>query len=323
MLLTTAVQQFFFRLFAFIISIIYSTSGGYTAPSTENPINTSRDGANVVFAALADPQISNYMFGRYPVLQAASDDLHASECDIDAVLLAGDIAENGLAEEYQLVYDELSGLDSRYLCATGNHDIRLRLYSQSVERFTSFANALNEDEAMKELHFSEVINGYKFIVLGSDKTMFEEAYYNDAQLEWLESEIAGENGKPVFVICHQPLKLTHGLPTTWGSGTNEGAGHVGDQSEAIKEIITKYNNVIFISGHLHSGLGEYTYETKGKAHLVNLPSLCIENKDGSYNDAGIGYMVEVYDDEIIFRARDFAKGIWLPDYDIKIPVAVA
>lgn len=320
MLLTTAVQKFFFRLFAFIISVIYSASGGYTAPSTETPIDTSRDGANLVFAALADPQISNYMFGRYPVLQAAGDDLHASKHPIDAVIISGDIAENGLAEEYQLVYDELSGLDARYLCASGNHDIRLRLYSQSVERFTAFANALNGDEAMKELHFSEVVNGYKFIVLGSDKTVFEEAYFTDAQLEWLESEIAGENGKPVFVIAHQPLKLTHGLPTTWGSGSNKAAGHIGDQSDAIEEIITKYDNVVFITGHLHSGLGEYTYETKGKAHLVNLPSLCIENKDGSYNDAGTGYMVEVYDNEILFRARDFAKGIWVPDYDIKIPV---
>lgn len=244
-------------------------------------------------------------------------DLHASEYELDAVLLAGDVAENGLAEEYQLVYDGLSGIEGcRYISATGNHDLRLRAYSQSVKRFNEFANALNNNEnPVSELHFSERINGYKFIVLGSDKTEFEEAYLSDEQLEWLDSELAAENGAPTFVICHQPLKLTHDLPNTWGNGTNVNAGSVGDQSDALKEILTKYKNVVLITGHLHTGFGEASYEQIGDLHMVNVPSLCIDNKDGQYNGSGLGYIVEVYDDEILFRARNLETGEWLPDYD--------
>ncbi len=312
------VQQFFLKLFSVFFAMSVSVLGAIAPPATDEPINAKNpDDAKLVFAALADPQISNYMFDRYAVFGNAMADLHASEYDLDAVVLAGDVAENGLAEEYQLVYDGLKGIEGcRYISATGNHDIRLRAYSQSKKRFNEFANALNNNEnPVSEFHFTEVVNGYKFIVMGSDKSAFEEAYISDAQLEWLDSELKAENGKPTFVILHQPLKLTHDLPNTWGNGTNVNAGSVGDQSDAIKEILTKYTNVVLITGHLHTGFGEASYEQIGDLHMVNVPSLTIDNKDGQYNGSGLGYIVEVYDNEILFRARNLETGKWLPEYD--------
>lgn len=312
------VQQFFLKLFSIFFAMSVSVSGAIAPPATDEPINAKNpDEAKLVFAALADPQISNYMFDRYAVFGNAMADLHASEYDLDAVVLAGDVAENGLAEEYQLVYDGLKGIEGcRYISATGNHDIRLRAYSQSKKRFNEFANALNNNEnPVSEFHFTEVVNGYKFIVMGSDKTAFEEAYISDAQLEWLDNELKAENGKPTFVILHQPLKLTHDLPNTWGNGTNVNAGSVGDQSDAIKEILTSYKNVVLITGHLHTGFGEASYEQIGDLHMVNVPSLTIDNKDGQYNGSGLGYIVEVYDNEILFRARNLETGKWLSDYN--------
>lgn len=320
------IQQFFLKLFSLFFAMSVSVSGTLAPPSTENPIKP-KDAENVklVFAAFGDTQISNYMFDRYKAYTAAMEDLHASE-RMDAVIVAGDVAENGLAEEYQLVYDGLKGLENcRYIMSAGNHDIRLRSYKQVVKRFTEFSNALNNNvDPVTALHFSERVNGYKFIVLGSDKATFEEAYISDEQLEWLDSELAAENGAPTFVICHQPLKLTHDLPNTWGNGTNLNAGSVGDQSDAIKEILTKYENVVFITGHLHTGFGEASYETIDKLHIVNVPALSIENKDGSkVNGAGLGYIVEVYDNEIIFRARNLATGEWLTECDEVISLTSA
>ena len=317
------IQQFFLKLFSVFFAMSVSVSGTIAPPSTENTIKPiDEDNVKLVFAAFGDTQISNYMFDRYQSFSASMEDLHASE-RMDAVIVAGDVAENGLAEEYQLVYEGLSGLENcRYILSAGNHDIRLRSYKQAVSRFTELSNALNNGvDPVSELHFSEVINGYKFIVLGSDKATFEEAYISDAQLEWLDSELAAENGHPTFVICHQPLKLTHDLPNTWGNGTNLNAGSVGDQSDAIKEILLKYENVIFITGHLHTGFGEASYETIDNLHIVNVPALSIGNKDGQYNGSGLGYIVEVYDDEVIFRARNLETGEWLPDHDETIVIA--
>ncbi|MBE6811480.1 MAG: hypothetical protein E7523_01205 [Ruminococcaceae bacterium] len=314
------IQKLFYKLFLLILSLVYSVSGGVVAPSTEDPIKVlNEDQVQLTFAALADPQISNYMFARYRSFEAACMDLKAAEYDYDAVLLLGDVAENGLEEEYQLVIDKLSGMNTRYIAVSGNHDIRLRLYSQATNRFTEFANALNGDNNMTALHQSEVINGYKFITLGSDKTKFEETYLSREQLDWLDSELHAENGKLTFVLCHQPLKLTHGLPDTWNSPSDT-AGSVGDQNDQLFEIMNKYENVVFLTGHLHTGFVDFLYEIKDGVHLVNVPSFSIENKTGDYNGSGLGFIAEVYEDEVIFRARDFAKGIWVPEHDIHIAI---
>ncbi len=314
------IQKLFYKLFCVILSLFYSISGGVVAPSTEDPIDVlNKNTVELTFATVADPQISNYMFGRYRVFEAACMDLKNAQYDYDAVLLLGDVAENGLTEEYQLVLDGLSGINTRYIAITGNHDIRLRLYSQSSERFSEFANELNNDESMTSMHHAEVINGYKFITLGSDKTMFEEAYLSQEQLDWLDDELHSADGKLTFVLCHQPLKLTHGLPDTWNS-PSETAGSVGEQNDALLEIMSKYDNVVFITGHLHTGFTDFLYENKNGVHLVNVPSFTIENKTGDYNEAGLGFIAEVYKNEVIFRARDFAKGIWVPEHDITIPI---
>ena len=312
------VQKLFYKFFGVMLALVYAIGGGVVAPSTDDPISIlDAENVKLTFAAIADPQVSNYMFGRYRVFEAACMDLKAADYDYDAVLMLGDIAENGLAEEYQLAYDKLSGINTRYIAVSGNHDIRLRDYENATARFTAFANALNEDESMTQLRHVDVINGYKFITLGSDSSVFEESYISDEQLQWLDTELKTAAGKPTFVLCHQPLVLTHGLPDTWNS-PSETAGSVGAQNDILIEIMNKYENVIFISGHLHTGFVDFLYEKAGKVHLVNLPSFSIENKTGDYNAAGLGFIAEVYDNEIIFRARDFAKGIWVPEHDIHI-----
>ncbi len=323
------IQQISLKIFALIISIMYSFNGGLVAPSTAQPIEAKNpDDVKMVFATVADPQVSNYMFGRYQSFQEACMDLRTG--DFDAIVGVGDIAENGLAEEYRMVYDELKDIDTRFIMASGNHDIRLRAYSQSVSRFTAFTNALNGEDAAPvkpyadgKLAYSEEVNGYKFIVLGSDKMVFEEAYISDAQLEWLDAELESANGKPVFVFAHQPLKLTHNLPNNWGNGTNKEAGSIGDQSDAIKAVLSEHakgGNVFFITGHLHAGFSQYSYQNIDGIHSFNVPAFSIENEDGDEggNGSGLTYIVEVYDDEIIFRARNCEKGEWLPKWDVTV-----
>ena len=273
MLLHTLLQKASYRIFALILSMIYASSGGVVPPSDAAPIAVSDpDTVQMTFLALADPQISNYLYKRYPVFEAASTDIQRGKGVYDAVVMAGDIAENGFASEYQMVYDRLSGLGCRYINAVGNHDVRLRSYAQMSKRFAEFTNALNGDDAMQSLHYTERINGYQFIVLGTDRTEFEESYFSDAQLQWLDDSLAVENGKPVFVICHQPLKDTHGLPQVWNSPIDS-AGSVGAQSDQLRAILGKYQNVFFLTGHEHTGFGPFTYEEIDGSHSINLPSL--------------------------------------------------
>lgn len=315
------------RLFALCLSLMYYFTP-YVAPAKDDPINISNpNGANLAFVAAGDSQISNYMLKRDQFFRAMSEDIGNADCNVDALLVAGDIVENGLRCEYDRVTELLTntGIDN-YIMAVGNHDVRLRIYKKTVKNFTAFVNNLNEtagsDIKIDSLHYTCNIKGYNFIVLGTDRTEFEESYLSNEQLQWLDSSLAQftAEGKPVFVVIHQTFKNTHGLPDTWNSPF-DAAGSVGDQSDELYEIMNKYQNVILLTGHLHTGFGQYTYEKLGNIHSVNLPSATIDNKDGDYNENGIGYFVEVYDNEVLFRARNFNQGVFVPDYDFSIEIA--
>ena len=323
---TTLFSKFACKLLAIFISLVYSFTP-YIPPVTTDPIQgNGENGANMTFVAWADSQLSNYMAKRYQFFDAACEDVSAVSGDVDALVIAGDIAENSLLCEYDYVTEHLKNANiENFIFSVGNHDVRLRNYKRTVRVFTSLMNGLNKevnsDLTIDKLHYSYDVNGYRFIVLGTDRTEFEESYINDAQLKWLDSELksATADGKPAFVVLHQTFKLTHGLPGTWNSPIDT-AGSVGDQSDELYEIMNRYHNVFLITGHLHTGIGKYTYERLGNINSVNLPSLTINNKDGDCNDNGIGFMVEVYDNHVLFRARNFAKGEYLPDYDIDIPI---
>ncbi len=323
---TTIFSQFFYKLLVLLVSLFYSVTP-YVSPLTDTPIQgCAANGANATVIALADTQFSNYLTARFNPFDATCEDISNAGEGVDSLLVAGDIAENGLLCEYQYITDKLANANvDSFMFAVGNHDVRLKLnYKKTVENFTSFCNNLNslvgnDDFKIDALSYTYEVKGYKFIVLGTDKTEFEESYLSDGQLEWLDSELqqATASGKPAFVVCHQSLKDTHGLPDTWNSPI-DAAGTIGDQSDELKAILNKYNNVFMISGHLHTGLGQYTYEKIDNFHSINLPSVTINNKDGDYNNTGTGFVIEIYDNHVLFRARDFAKGIYVPEQNIDI-----
>ncbi len=301
--------------------------GQVATPSADNAIHQYNKAKVMSFYFTGDPQVAAAIPSREAAVIAAVKDWCAAETTVDAMVCVGDIAENGLLPEYEAIYNDFKDVPVKnWIFATGNHDIRMREYSETVAQFTAFQNQFNDAKhAIKALHYSYTVKGYKFIVMGSDITKFEDAFFTNAQLEWLDSELqsATQGGKPAFVLLHQPLKHTHGLPNTWGSsiGDKEILGSVGEQSDTILEILDKYQNVILLTGHLHTGFGQYTYEKIGNnIHGVNVPSLGIENKDGKYNNNGTGFYVEVMPTKVVFHARDFAKGVNINDQDITVPL---
>ena len=305
------------KLFSLCLSVFYFFTP-FTLPAGTAPIRPSAN-SRMTFVAWADPQVSNYILKRDPYFIAACRDVAAAKCRFDALLVAGDIVENGLECEWAHVQENLpTDRVSKFVMAVGNHDVRMRPYKWTVRRFTSFTNELNQaagnDLTIDALHYKTKVKGYTFITLGTDRTEFEESYLSDAQLRWLDASLqeASRDGKPIFVTVHQPFKWTHGLPDTWGSPV-DAAGSIGPQSDALKAILSKYKKVILLTGHLHTGIGQYTYEIIDGIHSVNLPSLTIDNKDGRVNGSGLGFWVEVFgSSKVVFHARNFAAGENIP-----------
>ena len=326
--MSTVVMGIYGKLMAVIQKIIVwviaamVSAGTIVPPATDNPIKAENpDDVKLSFTAIADSQVNAFNTNRI-YLDSLLADVANAETRQDALVIAGDITENSLIEEWDVTYGLLGqyNVADNYVMATGNHDIRLRTHEQAVERFTSYYNDFT-GSSIDELHYSMEVNGYTFVVVGSDAQSLEKQVISDEQLKWLDETIseATADGDPVFVIIHQPLKNTHGLPALWNNGIGD-SGHLGNQSDDVYEILNKYDNVIMISGHLHTGFGQYTYQEVGNIHSVNLPATGKKNADGEYCEFSIGFTCEVYENEVIFRARDFGKGIYLPEYDINIPL---
>ena len=289
-----------------IVLTFLLTFGVITGPATEDPITfADEENVNLAVVAFADTHIRPTGISPYD-FECGLEDIENSGVDFDALLIAGDISELGDDVSYELMWEALDKTEiDNILLATGNHDVRV-VYDLRTEQIIDKTNSFLGTEIEKP-YYSYDINGYTFIVMGSDRQLFEKAVISDEQLAFIDAELerATADGKPAFVMCHQPLENTHGLPEVWKNGG------IGEQSEKVREILVRYNNVFFLNGHLHDGVYENSLEVldeeKG-VYSINLPAYGKENDYGSFLQPGLGTYFEVYDDEIVFTARDFRAG---------------
>lgn len=265
----------------------------------------------LTFAVFGDPQVSNYMFARENSFYSACKDIARCE-GIDALVIVGDIVENGMKCEFRTVarmLTEISGRVDRFFLVPGNHDIRFRPYKAQLKRFREFAASAKNAVVPGEDRYYHSFDYpcCKFIMMGADRSKIEASYISPAQIEWLDREIgmAESKNKPAFVFNHQTLKKHNGLPMTW-LGRGKWRGSIGMQSDAVKKIFEKHNNVIFITGHLHWGVNEYTYEDYGSYKAVAAPTIGAGNH-GTFSPDTQGLVFSVYKDKIIMRARLFGE----------------
>lgn len=292
-----------------ILTIIFAFTnlfGGTVQHSDANPIKfVDPDNCKMAFVAFADTHIRDTAFQPH-LFECGLADIDNAENEFDALVIAGDITEAGDGPSYDITWNLLNNCsisEKNILLATGNHDIRLAYDYQTQMIMGKAAEYLNTE--IDKPYYSYEVNGYTFVVMGSDEWQLEKAVISDEQLAFIDSKLAEADGEPVFVVCHQPLANTHGLPEVWKNGD------LGEDSEAVRAVLTKYENVYYLNGHLHDGVYEKSLEVldeeKG-VYSINLPSFGKENDYGKFLQNGLGTYVEVYDDSVVFTARDFVKG---------------
>jgi len=287
---------------------------------SKNEEKIETGGSNLSFVVWGDPQISRLSALRAARVYYAVEDIKNFDGKFDALCLAGDLTEYGEKDEYEMLSSLLSPISDKFdniFAVPGNHDIRLKNYKNQVKRFSGFLKGLKNGVANPEdrYYFSKVIKGCKFIMLGADASAFEGTYLGGKQLLWLDRElITADRKKPVFVFNHQPLKNTNGLPLTF-LGKGKWRGSVGWESDKLRNIFKKYNNVIYITGHLHYCTSEYTYEDCGAFKAVNVPTVGVINH-GPFKRFTQGLIFNVFDDRIEVRSRVFGEGIYASE-DVK------
>ena len=235
-----------------------------------------------------------------------------SRTEPDAVIIPGDLTQSALPKEYAI----LSALIMRYnradtiIPALGNHDVRGDCdavdYEANMANYYAFCRSLGVPA--RQPYWSVNVNGYLFIVLGAEAEEKDRTWFSDAQLQWLDGQLAKaeRRGKPAFIVNHQVIDHTNDVDRLWYFD-----GSIGGQSEEVEAIIRRHTEhglpVIFISGHLHAPFSEYTFEQHGdNLYCLNVPSVHTA-------EAGQGCALECYADHVLIRARNFITGEWLPE----------
>lgn len=300
------------KMIAAVLAVFIFSSSGEIA--SYEPLDS--DNLKLNFTVISDGHIEGNNSQRHKNYGEAFCDMASAEEISQALVMVGDNTMNGQGIEEAMLY----GLMNKYnkienvLMAVGNHEVCRddTDFEKLEKRFIKYNNAFLEHKIDK-LYHSQVIDGYHFIILATDRNSGVEQYISDEQFEWLDKELktAAESGNPVFVFNHWPMNDT--FSQVWPEG------HVGEQSERLHQVLTKYDSRIFLfTGHLHMGIFENDYGIKedGKITYINVPSFGSENDDGDADvqDTGMGLQVEVYDTQLVVRIRNFVTHQWT-DYE--------
>lgn len=260
-------------------------------------------------------------------LKSALKDSQNNLSPVDAFITVGDTTSRGQKENWELAKDCFSRFTpaKKVLLTVGNHDLwHDGDFPAAIKEYYTYFEAIC-GRKLDRPYFSDVLNGYRFIFLGNDDESGCAAHIGDEQLAWFKDEMkqGGESGKPIFVFCHQSLNQKHGLPRTWDRHEDPNRpldeGGIGERSGEIEAILKSYKNVFYFSGHSHMGLGGEnckknegysTVEQEDGLTLINLPCLGGGNHHGETHAMGIGIQLEVYDDRVVLRPRDYRHHRW-------------
>ncbi|WP_327590155.1 metallophosphoesterase [Nonomuraea sp. NBC_00507] len=127
--------------------------------------------------------------------------LDALPGDLDAVLVTGDIADHGVAEEYE---EARKLLTSRHpvLVGPGNHDVR--------EEFRRVLLGEPADPGGEPIN--QVYRSSKAVYAMCDSSIpprQNPGLLDDETIAWLEGVLEGERELPVFVAFHHPPVVLH------------------------------------------------------------------------------------------------------------------
>lgn len=176
--------------------------------------------------------------GRSPHTKFATllSHLHRLEVKPAFILITGDLVNNAQPAEYEQLAQLLPQLEEfgvPILMAMGNHDDR-GSFRQIV---------LGESNSTAPYYHSTTIDGLNIIVLDSQIPNEVNGYLDDAQLAWLDAELAKPMVRGHLIALHHPP-----VPVTVRLLDNLGLNN----ADAFAAVVRRHSNVLgVLSGHIH------------------------------------------------------------------------
>ena len=272
------------------------------------------------------------------------------DSDCEFVISAGDQVTNatGAKEEwrrYRRIIDK-SGYAGYLFETLGNHELRYALYGgcslqdcrDEFIRYTSLAQKpVDREEGRTYYEYLHPLFGDCFLFMANENGMNtnEIDNFSDEQTDWAERLIERriEEGRRVFLIQHAPL-CGFGAGDDRDDPACEGAIRLRDKdgrpfinNQRFSELIKKHKDMIWLSGHTHVCFEDgvnYSDENGSACHMLHIPALAGTTRL-SYDNEGRrtldrtfrpyeaqGYIVDVYEDEVIFSGVNFYDDLLIP-----------
>jgi 3',5'-cyclic AMP phosphodiesterase CpdA len=216
------------------------------------------DPAPFLLAQISDPHIGADWHGADPdegLLRAVEAILSLPDRP-DALLVSGDLTDNGAAEEYQRVRELLAPLDLEPHVMPGNHDLRGPLRE-------AFGLPGAGDEPVS---YAVDLGPLRLVCLDSTIPGAEGGSLDGGRIEWLDATLAGDPGSPTVLALHHPPLRTQ-IPTF------ERIGLAAESREALAAVLARHPQVTrIVAGHVHRSI---IAELAGRA-VVAVPSTYLQ-----------------------------------------------
>lgn len=251
------------------------------------------------FTVLSDCHVETNNYDSYSLFKTILLDAKATETK-DAAIFLGDNTMNGQFAENALFFGALKAVRpaDETLVVMGNHDVGNGEgdYEKMSKQFLSY-NKTFLGESHEKPYFYKVIKGCYLICLATEESTVNTMKMTDGQYNWLKAVLdeADEKDAPIFVFNHYPVNYMEG------------------DYEYLSDLLNDYESLVYFSGHNHFALTEYSFSVTNGVRGINLPR-CTETVTQGH-DCGIGAVVEVYEDEVLVRIRNFVTGQWLPEFE--------
>ncbi len=319
---------------------VASAKAVYSVPENKQLMSESGD-LLYTFNSYSDVHIDNNGYYKKAQEHLAEAFKFGVDKNTDFIVSSGDMVTNAAGPDGEWKAYEKILKNSDYVNpvweSSGNHDTRCGL-----DGLNSFRRATGLDSTQATLdsnnpyyYVTEKNTGDVFIFMAleshSNPSNYEE--FSEGQLEWVNAVVEDHyySGVNVYLIEHSPIK-------GFGAGdrmSNPYYKALLDEkhwaTREFKKILTKYPNLIFLSGHTHEDFAMgYNYsdssadgKTKG-CHMIHNPAVAgstmpqDNDKDLEYNNGygfnSQGYYVETYQNRIVFYGANLTDELIYPGY---------
>lgn len=268
------------------------------------------------FSALSDVHVGLNENNKEYYLTSTEDFKRAlqylnNEEKVDFNCICGDLtvyaSENELAY-YKSIVDEFSS-DTPVYVAAGNHEEYKAYTSEFLESYTG-----------NPLYYYFEKGNDVFIMLGIISS-FEDRTFLDGELQWLYEVLEQNRNKRCFIFEHVLTEDGSGDALKLHTGSTLDKEPT---SLAFKNLLQHYTNTVYFHGHSHMqfALQQYSdtanYDKILGSHSVHIPSLSVprgvsdDGKRVSLFEDSEGYVVDVYENGVFLKGRDFVNGKFLP-----------